>query len=129
MPTVSRQIQASASQVWDLMIRTDTWPDWGPSVRSVDGPDRIEPASKGRIETAAGVVLTFRITEFDADERYWKWRVAGVNATGHRVEEIESDRCRASFEVPWWMAPYAFVCRKALRRIAHLAEDGPESAD
>ncbi len=48
-----------------------------------------------------------------------------MSATGHRVERLGTERCRVVFEVPFWAAPHAVVCRPALRRIARLAAAGP----
>jgi hypothetical protein len=67
--------------------------------------------------------LPFAISTFEPGAR-WSWRVAGVPATGHRVEPT-SDGCRIVFEVPIVAAPYAAVCRVALRRLARLLATEP----
>lgn len=71
--------------------------------------------------TSVGVPVPFRITEFEPG-RYWRWRVAGLPATGHRVETLDAQRCEVTFDVPAFAAPYARVCRHALESIAELAE-------
>ncbi len=53
-------------------------------------------------------------------ESYWDWRVAGVAATGHRVEPLGPNRCRLTFTVPGWAFGYGLVCRLALMRIDRL---------
>jgi len=55
-----------------------------------------------------------------APGRAWRWRVAGVTATGPRVEALGPSRCRVVLEVPLWAAPCAVVCRMALGRMARL---------
>jgi hypothetical protein len=118
---VAAEIEAPAEVVWNLVADTSRWPEWGPSVRAVQASQRrVSPGVVGRVRVAAGVWVRFEITTFEPG-RAWGWRVAGVAATGHRVEPLGPRRCRAVFEVPAWAAPYALVCRVALRRLARLA--------
>lgn len=125
------EIAAPAARVWSILIDTSLWPVWGPSLRGVAGAGRfIDAATEGRLQTAFGIWLSFEIDHFE-DGRYWSWRVAGVPATGHRVEPLGRNRCRLRFEVPTLAAPYLAVCRVACRRIRAMAEgmqavgDGP----
>jgi hypothetical protein len=118
-----RDIDASASVAWQLLIDTRQWPNWGPSVRAVDAPVHcIGPGVRGQVQTATGLWVPFEITDWQA-ERYWAWRVGGVPATGHAVEHIGPNRCCVRFLIPRWAPFYRQVCRQALRRIAELAED------
>jgi uncharacterized protein YndB with AHSA1/START domain len=117
-----RDIDAPATTAWRLLTDTDDWPRWGPSVRAVETSTRIiGPGVRGRVQTATGLWLPFEITDWEPD-RYWAWRVAGVPATGHRVEPLGPKRCRVSFLIPHWAPFYRPVCRRALRRIAALPE-------
>jgi len=117
-----RDIDAPASTAWRLLTDTDEWPRWGPSVRAVETSTRIiRPGVSGRVQTATGLWLPFEISRWEPN-RYWAWRVAGVPATGHRVDPIGPQRCRVSFLIPHWAPFYRPVCRRALRRIAALAE-------
>ena len=116
----SRRLDAPASRVWRLITDTRTWPVWGPSVQAVDCKDRfIRAGSSGRIRTPVGVWVPFVVGTFEP-ESYWDWRVAGVAATGHRVEPVGQNRCRLSFTVPTWAFGYGLVCRLALMRIDRL---------
>ncbi len=106
-----------SARVWRLITDTQTWPVWGPSVRAVDCQDRyIRAGSRGRILTPVGLWLPFVVGAFEPGS-YWDWRVAGVPATGHRVESVGSNRCRLTFSVPAWAFGYGLVCRLALLRI------------
>lgn len=118
--TVARVVDAPPEAVWDLLIDTRRWPEWGPSITGVECADRrIEEGSTGRVRTIGGLWIPFEVT---ACERYgWTWRVAGIPATGHRVEPL-TEGCRVAFEVPVLATPYVPVCRIALSRIAALAE-------
>lgn len=116
---VSRVVSAPVDRVWDVLVSVDDWPAWGPSVSAVTGVDgRIEAGSSGRVRVA-GVWVPFTI-ETCADHR-WTWRVAGIPATGHRVDAVGVDRCEVGFEIPVAASPYVVVCVAALRRIERLA--------
>jgi hypothetical protein len=123
---LSRVIDAPAETVWSLFVDTDYWPDWGPTIGAVelDGTDstRIAAGTTGRVRVA-GVWLPFSITTC-ADHR-WTWSVARIPATGHRVEPLGDERCRAVFELSPLAVGYAPVCRTALRRLDRLAGDSP----
>lgn len=120
LETTSR-IPAASSTVWRLLTDTQQWPRWGPSVRSVDCAERfIGPGSSGRVQTAVGLWLPFRITDFEQDAA-WSWIVAGIPATGHRVRAIDPQNCRLTFTVPAWAPFYLPVCAAAIRRIGQLA--------
>jgi hypothetical protein len=120
---VSREIDAPAETVWSLFTDTDYWPDWGPTIGAVELDDsdatRIVQGTTGRVRVA-GLWLPFSITTC-ADYR-WTWSVARIPATGHRVEPLDDDRCRAVFELTPLAAGYAPVCRTALRRLDRLSE-------
>ncbi len=115
-------IAAPASRVWSILTDIEAWPVWGPSLDRVECAGRfIGAGSRGRVRTAVGIWLPFEIVQF-VDGRYWSWKVAGIPATGHRVEPLGGDACRLSFEVPVLAAPYLAVCRIACRRIRSMAE-------
>jgi hypothetical protein len=116
------EIKATVSKAWELLIDTQRWPEWGPSVTRVDCADRyIAQGSVGRVQTAFGPWLSFEITQFTAGQ-YWHWQVAGLPATGHRVLSLGPNHCRVVFEVPMLAAPYLFVCRMAAQRIKNILE-------
>ncbi len=118
-----RGIDASDAVAWDLLTDTTRWPEWGPTVRSVelDG-DALHAGARGTVTTVAGLNLPFEITVFEPPGR-WAWRVAGLPATDHRVEPEGEERCRVGFGVPVAAAPYLAVCRIATARLAQLAVD------
>lgn len=127
---VVRVVPAAPAAAWRLFTDLDTWPRWGPTVTAAERTDgqgarRLSAGARGRVRTPAGVWLPFVVTAFDPGHR-WAWRVAGVPATGHRVEPHPGGT-RVVFEVPVLAAPYALVCRVALARIAELLveESGP----
>jgi uncharacterized protein YndB with AHSA1/START domain len=119
---ISADIVAPAATVWDLLVDTRRWPEWGPSVRRVETrPRRIGAGSVGRVQTVVGPWLPFEVSSFE-EGRSWDWKVAGVAATGHQVVPLGDARCRVTFMVPWIVAPYGVVVMVALRRLRAIAE-------
>lgn len=118
---VSRTIDASSETVWRILIDTDLWSLWGPSVAQVNYCQRwLERGAKGHIKTAFGLWLPFEVTVFDPPN-YWHWKVAGLPATGHRLTPRSAMSCQLSFEFPLIAFPYGLVCKKALTNIDRLA--------
>lgn len=120
--SIGRDVAAPAETVWELLVDVDRWPQWGPSVRRAvlaDGAVELACGVRDTVWTAVGVPMPFEITAFEPGRR-WDWTVAGVPATGHRVQ-VTSGGCRVLFDVPWWAAPYLTVCAVALDRIDRLA--------
>jgi hypothetical protein len=119
---VRRAFRSTCSRIWELLTDTTTWPQWGPSVRAVECRERfIRQGTSGRIKTPLGIWLPFSIAGYE-EGRFWSWSVAGIPATGHRVEPQEDGFCQLTFEVPVLAAPYAYVCKIALDRIAEMLE-------
>lgn len=122
MLETSITIQAPAAAAWELLTDTGRWSQWGPSVIAASCEAQfIGRCSAGWVHTVVGLRLPFRITEFEAGRR-WRWQVAGIPATGHRVEPLGQHSCRVVFEVPLLAAPYLAVCRLAGIRIKQILE-------
>lgn len=126
--SVGRDLAVEPDRAWEVLADTRYWPAWGPSVTGVElhrpATTHIGPGVSGRVRTAVGVWLPFRVTEWEQG-RSWAWIVGGVAATGHRVDPAPGG-CRVSFEVPIVAAPYLLVCQEALRRIDRLARPSPD---
>jgi uncharacterized protein YndB with AHSA1/START domain len=116
---VHREIPVPPTVVWEQLARTSNWPGWGLSILSVDPADAaVVSGLRGTVRTVVGVRLPFEVTEV-VPGRSWSWRVAGVPATGHRVEPTASGT-RVTITVPRWAPIYAPVCALALRRLERL---------
>ena len=121
MLEVSETIASSATVAWGLLTDTHAWPQWGPSVRAVDAPQRfITAGTRGRVQTTLGLWVPFEITDWEEGRR-WAWRVGGIPATGHRVTPVTASSCRVTFTILRWAPFYAPVCRIALRRLDTLS--------
>lgn len=119
MWTASRDVDAPADRVWQLLTDLDAWPRWGLSVTraELDGTALLLGAT-GRVWTPVGVPLPFVISEFDPG-RSWGWDVAGVPATRHDVEH-RGGGCRVWMSAPIWAPVYLPVLQVAVRRIADM---------
>lgn len=116
-------VDSPADRVWGLLIDFEEWSRWGPSIRSVSATaSEAGPGVTGRVQTVIGVSLPFVITDW-IEGRAWSWRVAGIPATGHRVDPVGPTTTRVTFTVPWMAAPYAAVLVAGLERLKRLAED------
>ncbi|WP_245810881.1 SRPBCC family protein [Halorubrum halodurans] len=119
---VAREVRVAPEVAMEALRDTRTWPDWSPAIGAVESEDRyVRAGTRGRVRVA-GVWVPFRLTSYSG--RRWEWRVAGIPATGHRVEGYagDADRCRVVIEVPLVAAGYVPVCRRALDRFAGLVE-------
>jgi len=115
---LTRAVDASVETCWDLLVDTERWPAWGPSVSAVDCEDRfVETGTTGRVQVLDGPWLPFEIT--DCRDYRWTWRVARIPATGHFVRAGSPPRI--GFEVSLAAAGYVPVCVRALQDLAALA--------
>lgn len=121
MLNVAATLDVPAAVAWNLLTDTHAWPQWGPSVRAVEVPQRFICAGmRGRVQTTPGLWLPFEITDWE-EGRAWAWRVGGIPATGHRVTPVTESSCRLAFTIPRCAPFYIPVCRLALRRLDTLA--------
>lgn len=117
---VWRDVSVAPDVAASRLRDTRWWPTWSPTISGVESDDRyVREGTRGRVRVA-GAWIPFRVTGFNG--RRWTWRVAGLPATGHRVEGYagDDDRCRVVIEVPLPAAGYVPTCRRALDRFARL---------
>ena len=69
--------------------------------------------------TTFGIWLPFVVYEYE-HACSWRWRVANIKATGHRIQANETGGCTLWFDVPIIAFPYILVCQMALGRIGDL---------
>lgn len=119
-------IDAPVEAVWPLLVRFESWPSWGPTVLDVESEaNEVASGVRGRVRTPVGVWLPFEITEFEAN-RSWSWKVAGLRATGHRVEPRPDGSTNVVFTAPRFWRPYGTVLSLGLQRLEDLAEQTSE---
>ena len=119
---VGRVLNAPVDIVWRVITDTKRWTEWGPSVVKVSCNSRfISSGSTGRVHTVLGFSLPFSITAYEYNKE-WKWRVGGINATGHRIVPATDDACILYFDIPIWAMPYSIVCWMALKQIEKIIQ-------
>jgi uncharacterized membrane protein len=105
------EIAAPAEPVWNVMIDVQRWPEWTPTVTSVEqldaGPLRV--GSRVRIRQPRLPAAVWTVTTLDAG-RYFEWQsvTPGVKSVaGHRVEATGSQTTRVTLTFDWtrWLAP------------------------
>ncbi|SEV95881.1 SRPBCC family protein [Natrinema salifodinae] len=117
---VSHVFTAPAADAWEALVDTTRWPAWSPIVIGVESTDRrIQPDTTGRIRVP-GAWVPFRITS--RTERRWTWRVSGIPAAGHRVDDLGEGRCRVAFELPLHGTGYVPICLRALENLETVLE-------
>jgi uncharacterized membrane protein len=85
----STTIQASAERVWEVFSDVERWPDWTPTVDSVERLEagRIHIGARTRIRQPKLPVAVWEVTELK-DGEYFEWvsKAPGIKTTGgHRV--------------------------------------------
>lgn len=85
----STTIQAPPERVWEIFSDVERWPDWTPTVESVERLDagRIHLGSRTRIRQPKLQTAVWEVTEFK-DGEYFEWVSKGPGITttgGHRV--------------------------------------------
>ena len=64
--TPQLRFNTPAAVAWALLTDTHAWPQWGPSVRTVEAPTRfITAGMRGRVQTTLGPWLPFEITDWE----------------------------------------------------------------
>ena len=85
----SSTIQAAPERVWEVFSDVERWPDWTPTVDSVERLDagRIHVGARTRIRQPKLPVAIWEVTKLE-DGEYFEWvsRAPGITTTGcHRV--------------------------------------------
>lgn len=85
----STTIQAAPERVWEVFSDVERWPDWTPTVDSVERLDagRIHVGARTRIRQPKLPVAVWEVTELK-DGEYFEWvsKAPGIKTTGgHRV--------------------------------------------
>jgi hypothetical protein len=118
--SVERRFEATPERAWDLLTDTTKWRYWGPSVRRVACSERyIRMGSQGEVFTPIGIRVRFLITEY-THGYYWAWKVAGIQATGHRLIPLGTTACTIAFEIPAYCLAYAVICNIALKKMDRI---------
>jgi uncharacterized membrane protein len=85
----SIQIQAPAEKVWSVMSDVAHWPEWTPSIESVEEVSADFGAGSSAAVKAQGVAkTTWRVTEWNPGHNFtWVTSVRGAKTVGEHVIE------------------------------------------
>jgi uncharacterized membrane protein len=106
------EISAPPERIWAIMSDVARWPEWTPSVTSVemldDGPFRI--GMRARIKQPRLPTAVWTVTAVDPGRRFtWQNIAPGLTSVGdHRIEvRGTSSVSRVTLTLTWrgWMAP------------------------
>ncbi|MGA7304225.1 MAG: SRPBCC family protein [Rhodothermales bacterium] len=97
-------IAAPPESVWAVMADVEHWPEWTPSVRSVELQDGkpFEVGCRARIRQPRLAPAIWAVTEIDSN-RYFEWQTVGVGVRtvgGHRIDETPSGS-RVTLSIDW----------------------------
>lgn len=87
----SVEINASAEQVWDVLVDIRRWPEWSESMTSVealyDGP--LQVGGRAKVKQPRMQTLTWQVTELEPSRSFvWTTKAGGVTVTaGHYLTE------------------------------------------
>ena len=90
LDTVSISIEAAVDQVWSVMSDVARWPEWTPTISSVerldDGPLRVR--SRARIRQPKLTTLVYTVTDLQPARSFtWSATSPGIRVVAdHRIE-------------------------------------------
>jgi uncharacterized membrane protein len=105
------EIAAPRQAVWTVLSDVERWPEWTPTMTSVEILDGL-PLAVGnhvRIRQPRLPVVVWTVTTLET-QRYFEWENAalGVKAVaGHRIEAVNPIHTRVTLTFAWtgWLAP------------------------
>ncbi len=106
------EIDAKPDRVWEIMSDVEKWPEWTPSVISVERTNgAMGPGASAVVHPRGTPKSTWRVTEWRPGRSFtWETKVRGARTIGgHVVEPIGEDRSRVtlSIEVQGFVAALA----------------------
>lgn len=100
---VNEEIDGAPSDVWAVLADVERWPDWCPTMTSVqrldDGPFGVGSAAEIRQPKLPRAI--WRVTEFEPGRRFqWTTTSLGVTTSGdHRIDPLPGGRARITLTI------------------------------
>jgi uncharacterized membrane protein len=132
-------IAAPKDSVWDVLTDVERWPQWTPTMRSVELLDEtpFRVGARARIRQPRLPAAVWMVTVLQR-QRYFAWEnlAPGVRAiAGHRLEATGGNETRVTLSIMWtgWLAPlvrllYGRLARRYVRTEAESLKRHVESA-
>ena len=100
--SISVEIRASPGRVWAVLRDIERWPEWTPTVTSIQRVDRgpLAVGSRARIRQPKLPPAEWQVTELDEGRSFtWVTRSPGVRVTGRHWVEADGDGSRATLSL------------------------------
>ena len=100
--SISVDIRAAPQRVWALISDIEGWPDWTPTVKSVERLDAgpLAVGSRARIRQPKLLPAVWQITSLENGSAFtWVTRSPGVSVTAHHSVEATTDGSRATLSL------------------------------
>ena len=121
------EINATASQVWEILSNVEAWPSWTPTMTSVKGVDgsALEWGAKFEVRQPGLMKATYVVTELKPGKSFtWYNAVMGIYLlANHAVEETSEGKTsvRLSFEMSGLFAFMVWpLVKKKIREFVNL---------
>ncbi|MFN2567728.1 MAG: SRPBCC family protein [Gemmatimonadaceae bacterium] len=120
------EVAAPPANVWAVMTDVERWPEWTPTVTSIERLDGgpLGVGSRVRIRQPRLPVATWTVTAPEPDWYFeWQSEAPGVRSVaGHRIELAGAGASRIALTLAWsgWLAPalrlfYGRLARRYVR--------------
>ena len=116
--SITVDIDAPPERVWEVISDFERWPEWTPSVRSIQRLDTGSPApgSRVRIKQPKLPDAVWELTAFEADHSFtWKTGSLGVYVTARHSVEAAGRGSRATLSLRFEGSLSAVVARLTSR--------------
>lgn len=126
----SISINAEPARVWQVMSDVAKWPEWTPSIESVDGATSdMAVGSEAHVKAKGTPKATWRVTEWNPGRNFtWVTSVRGAKTVGEHVIEPAGDtssRVLLAIEVQGLMAAiFKPLIGKGIERNLTLESEG-----
>jgi uncharacterized protein YndB with AHSA1/START domain len=99
---ITVDIRATPKRVWAVLSDIEGWPEWTPSVKSIERLDSgpLVVGSRARIRQPRLLPAEWRITSLDKGRSFtWVTRSFGVSVTAHHLVEATRSGSRATLSI------------------------------
>ena len=103
------EVAAPPSRVWEVMSEVSKWPEWTPSIISVEAPSGpMQLGSEADVQAKGTPKARWKVTDWRPGEGFtWETKVRGARTiAGHEIRAIGDGKSRVtlSIEIPGLMA-------------------------
>jgi uncharacterized membrane protein len=93
---VTKSIRAPVARVWSIMSDIERWPEWTPTITTVERLDRAPLGVGARVRIAQPKLrpAVWTITEWKSDEQFiWESRAPGLRTVAEHSVRADASGC------------------------------------